>query len=104
MMLDAVLEFEGVDRSPGLVKSRVVLAGYLLEKGLDIERERLLASLAGIPQATLDAARNALLGTSSLQFWEINDRGTNIDYVEPRRREQVRAIFEHLSQQTPLPA
>jgi hypothetical protein len=96
MMLDAVLEFEGADRSAGLVKARVILAGFLLERGLDIELSRVLDTLHGVPRATLVAARNGILGTVNAAFWEINDRGTNIDYVEPQRREKVREIFERL--------
>lgn len=100
MMLDAVLDFEGVEKSSGLVKARMILAGFLLERDLDIELDRVLDTLRNVPRATLETARNGILGTSMLEFWEVNDRGTNIDYVKPERREKIRDIFERLLNQS----
>jgi hypothetical protein len=99
-LLNAVLEFEGVEKSAGLVKSRAILAGYFLESGRPAELARVEASLSQVPRALLVSARDGILGTVESVFWEVTDRGMNIDYVEPARRAQVAAVFERLTGQS----
>ncbi|MGH8453719.1 MAG: hypothetical protein ACRESW_04130, partial [Nevskiales bacterium] len=98
-LLDAVLEFEGVEQSAGLVKSRAILAGYFLESGRKNELARIEASLHGVPRVVMEAARDGILATTEPVFWEVTDRGMNIDYVEPVRREKVREVLDRLLSQ-----
>lgn len=92
-ILDAVLEFDGVESAAGLVKSRAILAGYLLERGRDTELERVVQSLRRAPRALRDQARDSLLATVDPVFWEVTDRGMNMDYVAPARRARVAEVF-----------
>lgn len=96
LILDAVLEFEGAEKSIGLVKSRAILAGYFLERGLSSELERVRASLRAVPRGLIESARGVILGTVKPVFWEITDRGTNMDYVEEGRRRRVAEVFDGL--------
>lgn len=96
-LLDAVLEFEGLEKSAGLIKSRAILAAYFLERGKTAELSRLEASLRAAPRTLLDAAAKVVVGTTDPVFWEITDRGTNMDYVSPARRQQVTKVFERLT-------
>lgn len=95
-LLQAVLEFEGTARSAGLVKSRAVLAAFFLSAGREFELARMLESLREVPEALLAEARDTLMRTDNPVFWELTDRGTNIDYVAPERRESLREVFERL--------
>lgn len=95
-LLDAVLEFEGVGQSAGLVKSRVILAAYCLEKGQQPELDRIESSLQAVPPALLAQACEGVLATTEPLFWEVTDRGNNIDYVASARRAKVREVFERL--------
>lgn len=95
-LLQAVLEFQGVERSAGLVKSRALLASFFHAARREIELARVIESLREVPQSLLSEARETLLGTDNPVFWELTDRGTNIDYVEPERRDGLGAVFERL--------
>lgn len=96
VLLEAVLSMDGVTRSPGLIKSRVILAGYFLDAGLNEECAMIEASLREVPRAMLEAARQVLLNTRDRIFWEVTDRGANLDYVEDGRRERVREFFDRM--------
>jgi hypothetical protein len=96
-LLDAVLAFDGVEQSVGLVKSRAILAGHLLEHGLVPELERVEASLRTVTPAVLEKAKRGILSVQDRVFWELNDRGLNFDFVEPQRRARVGEVFDRLS-------
>ncbi len=95
-LLDAVLGFSGAERHSGLVKSRAILAGYFAGNGRDAELERVLTSLREVPAEQLEKARTGIMNTLDPVFWEINHRGTNFDYVDDGRREQVGVVFAKL--------
>lgn len=97
LLLDAVLEFDGAAQGAGLVKSRAILGAYFLERGLTAELARIEGSLRGVPSALLGQARDSLLATADPMFWEVTDRGVNMDYVPPARRARVAALFERLA-------
>ena len=96
-MLDAVLAFGGVEQSVGLVKSRAILAGYFIERGLAQELELVEASLRNVTPAVLEKARRGILSVQDRVFWELNDRGLNFDFVEPQRRARVTEVFDRVS-------
>jgi len=95
-LLDAVLAFAGVEQSAGLVKSRAILAGYFLEHGLQQELELVTASLRNVAPAVLEKAKQGVLSVQDRVFWELNDRGLNFDFVEPKRRMRVTEVFDRL--------
>ena len=96
-LLDAVLAFGGVEQSAGLVKSRAILAGYFLERGLAQELELVEASLRTVTPAVLEKAKRGILSVQERVFWELNDRGLNFDFVEPQRRTRVAEVFDRLN-------
>ena len=95
-LLDAMLAFDGVEQSVGLVKSRAILAAYFLERGLMHELERVEASLRTVTPAVIDKARRGILSVQDRVFWELNDRGLNFDFVDPQRRPRVNEVFDRL--------
>jgi hypothetical protein len=97
-LLDAVLEFDGVEHSAGLVKSRAILAAYLLESGRAKELARVEQSLRTVPRPLLEKARRGLLDTTDPVFWEVTDRGIDMDYLAPPRREKVTEFFDRLAE------
>jgi Predicted membrane protein (DUF2254) len=99
-LLDAMLAFGGVEQSAGLVKSRAILAGYFLERGLTQELERVEASLRNVTPAVLEKAKSGILSVQDRMFWELNDRGLNFDFVEPQRRTRVAEVFDRLNHGT----
>lgn len=95
-MLQAVLNFEDVDKHVGLVKSRMILSAYLMEKGYPDQVALIKASLQNVPQTVLQRAHDDLMNTTNPVFWEVTERGNNIDYIEPDRRERMHQFFLNL--------
>lgn len=95
-LLAAVLDFKDVGRHAGLVKSRVILAGYFAERGLTTEQARVEDSLQEVPGTMLETSRHGIMTTLDPVFWEINHRGTNFDYVADARRDKVGEVFARL--------
>ncbi len=92
-MLKAVLSFEEVEKYCGLVKSRMILATYFIEKGYSDQIALIKASLHTVPESLLQRAHDDLLNTTNPVFWEVTERGNNIDYLEPARRERMHQFF-----------
>lgn len=95
-LLDAVLAMEGVEDSAGLVKSRVILGSFFLERKLEAPASRVVASLAVVPGPVVEQARRELLETERRVFWEITDRQVNFDYVDPSRKARVAELLSRL--------
>jgi hypothetical protein len=94
-LLEALIALEGVETSAGSVKSRALLAAYFAERGMP-ELEAVERSLRAVPREALQEALSEIMGATEPVFWEMTDRGTDLDYVEPARREQVRRVFGRL--------
>lgn len=98
-MLQAVLDFQDIDKLVGLVKSRMILAAYLMEKGFTDQVALIKASLQTAPESLQQRAHDDLMATTNPVFWEVTERGNNIDYIEPARREKVHQFFLSLQKQ-----
>jgi len=96
VLLEAMLGFENVESSGGLIKSRAMLGGYFHERGMLEDLAVIETSLASVPKPLLLSTRNAILSVEDSAFWEMTDRGTDLDYVPPQRRVHVSAVFERL--------
>jgi hypothetical protein len=94
VLLDALLSFEGVERSTGLAKSRAFVAGYFRDCGATVQLDRVMESLRMVPAATLERAQREILAVQERAFWELNERGVDHDWLEPARRAQVVAVLE----------
>jgi hypothetical protein len=96
-LLEAQLSFEGAAQSVRLVKSRSILAAYLLEKGIKEPLERIYASLEGAGAAVIEQARREFSTPVERVFWEVTDRGVNFDFVEEARRSRVAEVLRELA-------
>jgi hypothetical protein len=96
-LLEAMLAFDGAEQSVGLVKSRAILAVYLLESGMTQELELVEFSLRNATRGHLEKALRGILAAQERVFWELNDRGINFDFVDPQRRARLAEVFERLS-------
>jgi hypothetical protein len=96
-LLDAMLAFDGVEQSAGLVKSRAILAVYSLEAGLKQELALVEVSMRGATREHLEKAKRGILAAQERVFWELNDRGINFDFIEPQRRARLAEVLEHVS-------
>jgi hypothetical protein len=97
-VLEVLLALEGAGASVRLVKARVILGSYFLqrEKEYSAELARIVTSLEGVPVALLAQARKEITATTSRIFWEVTDRGINLDYVDDERKKHVYALFDRL--------
>ena len=98
-MLKAVLDFDEVEKHVGLVKSRMILATCLMEKGHPDQVALIKASLLSVPERVLQRAHDDLMNTTNPVFWEVTERGNNIDFIEPDRRERMHLFFLSLQEQ-----
>jgi hypothetical protein len=93
--LDQHPEGEVQERSlRGVRKAQVKLASHFLEQGDEGPARRVFDDMRSEPPERLASIRDELLAIESPDFWEITDRGVNLDYVPPARRACIRAFFE----------
>lgn len=100
VLLDCLL---AIDQAPetaaqeltlrGVRKAQIKLAtAYLELKNLPAAQKIYFDMKEERPER-LRSIQNELLAVHSKDFWEIVDRGTNFDYLEPGRKEQLRVFF-----------
>ena len=77
----------------GVRKAQVKLAAYYLTEGDGASARRIYEEMAGEPPARLASIRDELLAVESRDFWEIIDRGTNLDYLPPSQKAHVVDFF-----------
>ena len=81
---------------PGVKKAHAILAGYLMLNE-HIEQVRLISdSFRGLDSAIIKVIRDELLQIIREDYWEMNERRINMDYVPDGQREQLRRFFESL--------
>ncbi len=112
---DALLAiFLTVDESPeteeqettlrGVRRAQVKLATtYLLHRRPDLAR-KIQADMADEPTARLRSIWRELAELEDREFWEVNDRGTNFDYLTPRQKAQLPAFFAPFFDEAANPA
>ncbi len=99
-LLAALLAIDQAPETPaqevtlrGVRKAQVKLATAYLELGnRDAARQIYLDMKEERPER-LRSIHDELLAVHSKDFWEIVDRGTNFDYLEPARKQQLRVFF-----------
>ena len=81
---------------PLVVKAKLILGGFFLEKGLVDEAAVVKKNLADVSMPLLaDAERDLLAAGRS--FFEVTDRQVNLEYLAPARRDHVRAFVRSLA-------
>lgn len=82
----------------GVRKAQVKLATfYLLHGATDLART-IYADMAGEKPDRLASIREELLSITTKDFWEVIDRGSNFDYLEPERKQQLHTFFSWFPQ------
>ncbi|MCF7973325.1 MAG: DUF2254 domain-containing protein [Phycisphaerae bacterium] len=77
----------------GVRKAQVKLATYYLTHSqVDLARI-IFQDMEGELTDRLESIHSELASIIQPDFWEITDRGTNLDYLEPKRREQLDVFF-----------
>jgi hypothetical protein len=98
LFLEVDKESEGVHEHEeslrGVRKAQVKLATFYLARGRESEARRIQADMEREPDHRLRSIRAELDRVGSRYFWEITDRGLNMDYIAPERRVHLRRFFE----------
>lgn len=79
------------------VEAKLFAAGYFSERAMDEPRARVAECLSGLPREALAAALKSILGIEEHEFWEITDRGENLEWSPEARRPHIEAFVESLS-------
>ena len=77
----------------GVRKAQAKLASYYLVAGAEEHARRIFTDMRDERAERLRSIRDELLRVESKDFWEVIDRGTNFDYVDPQRKAQLRVFF-----------
>ncbi len=77
----------------GVRRAQVKLATtYLLRDAPDYARE-IQVDMAEEPVERMHSIWQELRSLDTREFWEVNDRGTNFDYLTPEQKEQLEVFF-----------
>jgi len=77
----------------GVRRAQVKLAtSYLVFGGVHLAG-RIAADMASEPPKRLQSIWQELRSLESREFWEVNDRGTNFDYLTPQQKETLARFF-----------
>ncbi|HEU4538704.1 MAG TPA: DUF2254 family protein [Polyangiaceae bacterium] len=87
----------------GVRKAQVKLAAYYLSAGEDERAEHIRRDMETESRERLQAIRYELERVTSKDFWEIIDRGRNLEYLPPSQRDAMRRFFESLGVTGPPP-
>ena len=77
----------------GVRKAQAKLASFYLEHGAEAHARLIYDDMVDEPVTRLRSIRDELLRTSTKDFWEVIDRGTNFDYLDDGRKERLREFF-----------
>jgi hypothetical protein len=77
----------------GVRKAQIKLATYYLVQGDEAQARTIFRDMAHEPFDRLRSIRQELEGIESPEYWEIIDRGTNFDYLEPQRKKMLARFF-----------
>lgn len=96
-LLTHQLGFEGGATNASILKPRLRMGGYFLEKGL-VDEERLVGqSFSAAPAKLVEQALAELEACKTFAFWEVTDRGINFDFMDDKRRVSVREFGSRLT-------
>ncbi len=101
MLLDVLLGVDKESETPheheaslrGVRKAQVRLAAAYLARGQEAQARRIHADMEREAVHRLRSIREELRAVPSRYFWEITDRGTNMDYIVPEHRPHLETFF-----------
>ena len=77
----------------GVRKAQIKLATAYIEMHNELAAHRIYLDMQHERPERLLSIRDELLAVHTKDFWEIVDRGTNFDYLEPSRKERLKIFF-----------
>jgi hypothetical protein len=77
----------------GVRRAQVKLATTYLRHADERYAHEIQRDMAEEPATRLRSIWQELLALDSREFWEVNDRGTNFDYLEPEQKAQLPRFF-----------
>ncbi len=93
--VDKEAEVEQQEQSlRGVRKAQIKLATYYLEKNEIELARRIHRDMRDERRDRLRSIKSEMLGVTSNEFWEINERGVVFEYIEPERRAYLHRFFE----------
>ncbi len=98
VLLEHFLHYDAPARPPlaGVKKAHALLASYFLLSGEAEPTAQIRQSFAGLDPPFVGALKRDLLRITRENYWEVNERRMNIDYVPDAQREKLREFFETL--------
>lgn len=77
----------------GVRRAQVKLATTYLMKGREDLARRIAKDMMDEPADRLTSIWNELRSLDTREFWEVNDRGSNFDYLTPEQKKQLGVFF-----------
>ncbi len=77
----------------GVRRAQVKLATTYLMEDADALAQRIARDMQGEPAERLSSIWNELRCLDTREFWEVNDRGSNFDYLSPEQKLQLPVFF-----------
>jgi hypothetical protein len=78
----------------GVRKAQVKLATYYLQRDDQALARKIYRDMRDERPDRLRSIKAELLGVTSNEFWEINDRGGVFEYMDPDRRQYIHRFFD----------
>jgi hypothetical protein len=86
---------------PLLIKAKLILGGFLLERGLEAELAQVRANLADVSAEVLARAVADVMTLEERSFWEVTDRQVNFEWVDLEQRKYVQTFADSLRRNAP---
>jgi hypothetical protein len=77
----------------GVRRAQIKLATTYLLRGADDYAREIQVDKNDEPSARLHSIWQELRSLDTREFWEVNDRGTNFDYLSPEQKDQLERFF-----------
>jgi hypothetical protein len=78
-----------------VVKAKVILGGFFLERSLAAEADLVRGNLEDVPGGLVTLAERDLVAADRV-FFEVTDRQVHVEYLPPERRDHVKAFVASL--------
>ena len=86
----------------GVRRAQAKLASFYLAHDAEKYARRIFEDMHNETPERLRATRADLLRITSKDFWEVIDRGTNFDYIDPAQKEKLKIFFSWFPNLAPL--
>jgi len=80
----------------GVKKAQALLASYFLMRDEKGPVRQIQATFEGLRGGFIEGLTDDLMHVTQERYWEVNERGANMDYVPPERRERLRQFLGSL--------